>query len=210
MKSTKATALAEKQTSNAAAQDIEAGAPYVAEITVSGVAPLLFHSWNTEAVKEKADAAKGSKTKKEDNIESYVYRLDDRRLGIPGRNLVTAIVAAGRYAQDPRSPRKSMMELLRAALVPLDTVAPFIPPHKDWDYLDRQREVVQRNAITRTRPAMREGWTVKFAVLVNLPQYVGADRLHELASQAGKLCGLCDKRPTYGRFAVTRFDVRKA
>lgn len=189
---------------------IEVTRPYRATLTLLGTAPLLFHSWNVEAVAEKAAAAKGSRAKKEDDVESYVYRLEDGRLGLPGRNFHSALIEAGRYMQDPRSPRKSARDLVRAAIVPLDVIAPLIPDTQEWDYLDRQRVTVQRAGITRCRPAMREGWSVRFAVMITLPQYIRPEILVKLAGDAGTMVGLGDFRPTYGRFAVAGADVSTA
>jgi hypothetical protein len=101
----KATAIG--PVSNGAAQDIALSEPYAVKVTIEGTAPLLFHRWNVEAVKEKAGAAKGSRAKKEDNVESYVYRDDGGHLCLPGEYFRQSIIHAAKYLQDPRSPRKS-------------------------------------------------------------------------------------------------------
>src|SRR6476659_6424764 len=108
-----------KQTSNGARDIIDETAPYIARVMVQGTAPLLFHGWNNESIAEKGKSAKGSKAKKTDYIESYVYRNDAGLLGIPGKNFYASVVEAGRYVQDPRSPRKSARDLCRAGIVPL-------------------------------------------------------------------------------------------
>lgn len=199
------TALAEEQAGGGADRLITGGAPYRAFVTIRGTAPLLFHAWNVESVEEKARAAKNSATKKTDDVNSYVYRTHDGFLGVPGKNMHAAIAEAGRYMPDPRSPRKSARDLLRAGIVPLTVVAAFEPFRREWDYLDRQRVTVQRAGVTRTRPAMLEGWILSFELLVSVPEYVSPTTLHNLITQAGKLCGLCDFRPTYGRFQVDSF-----
>lgn len=201
------TGYSAEQTSNGAKATIDTAFPYRAVVTIEGTAPLLFHAWNVESIEEKGKAAKGSKAKKEDDVESYLYRDGDGRLGVPGKNLVAAIVEAGRSVQDPRSPRKSARDLCRAGLVPLSIHAPFEPATDTYDYLDRQRVTVQRAGITRTRPAMREGWRLRFEVLVNTPEYLPPHLVHLLITNAGRLVGICDFRPTYGRFAVVGFEV---
>lgn len=195
------------QTDNGGKDAIEQTAPYRALITVRGVAPMLFHRWDCEAVKEKGAAAKGSKTKKTDNLESYVYRTTDGLLGVPGINFAGALQEAAKYESDPRSPRKSLRDLVRAAVIALDTVAPLIPETRVWDYEDKRRAPIQRQGVTRVRPAMKEGWQVAFTMLVTLPHYVTPELLAKLATSAGLLAGLCDHRPTYGRFTVTGFEV---
>ena len=190
---------------NGAKAQIEAGLPYRATITVEGVAPLLFHAWNIEAVKEKGAASKGSKAKKSDDLESYVYRTEKGTLGLKGESLHRAICAVGKFHQDPRSPRKSAHDLLMSAVFPLSILAD--TGATTWDFVHQARVVVQRNAITRSRPALNTGWRATFELAVQLPEYVSPQFLNELVMQAGKLNGMGDHRPTYGRFQVVEFKV---
>jgi hypothetical protein len=190
---------------NGAAEAVESGIPYVATVKIKGVADILFHRWNCEAVEAKAKAAKGSKEKKSDNIESYVYRNDDGEICLPGEYLRGAIIGAAKFRQDPRSPRKSAMDLFKAAVVSLTPLASL--GTKEWDYEHKCRVTVQRNGVTRIRPAMKTGWEAEFQLMVNLPEYVPADVLNEVIGNAGRLIGLADFRPTYGRFQVVSFET---
>lgn len=205
----KVTEIGGEAPTNDAADDIAAGRPYVAEVKIRGVSPILFHRWGVEAVAEKAAAAKGSKTKKTDNVESYVYRCDDGTIGIPGEYLRGAICGpqgAAKFRQDPRSPRKSALDLFKAGIVSLTPIATL--GAETWDYLDQRRVTVQRAGITRTRPAMKEGWEATFLLQVLLPQYIAPALLNEVVQDAGRLVGLADFRPTYGRFQVVSFAVQ--
>jgi hypothetical protein len=190
---------------NGAAETLEYSEPYRAAVSIEGSADMLFHRWNVEGVDEKAKAAKGSKAKKTDNIESYVYRLDNGHLGLPGEYLRQAIIHAAKYKQDPRSPRKSAMDLFKAGVVCLTQLADL--GTSKWDYEDRRRAVIQRNAINRTRPAMKSGWVADFEFLINLPEYINTTLLQAVLADAGRLVGVGDFRPTYGRFSVTKFKV---
>jgi hypothetical protein len=184
---------------------IETGMPYRVQVEITGAAKLLFHRWNVEAVAAKADAKKGSRAKKSDDIESYVYRTGNGNLGIPGEYLRQSILGAAKFLQDPRSPRKCALDLFEAGLTNLTDLADL---GKDtWDYVDQRRVTVQRNGITRCRPALNEGWTAQFEILVNLPEYITPERLNEAVQMAGRLIGVGDFRPTYGRFQVTKFTV---
>lgn len=184
---------------------IEAGFPYVATVRLRGVADILFHRWNCEAVAEKANAAKGSKAKKTDDLESYVYRDDAGSLCIPGEYLRGAVIGAAKFRQDPRSPRKSAQDLFKAAVISLTPLAPL--GVADWHYEHKCRVTIQRNGVTRTRPAVKAGWEAEFQLMVNLPEYVPADILNDTITAAGRLIGLADFRPTYGRFQVVSFAV---
>lgn len=180
--------------------------PYTVAVSVQGVADILFHRWNCEAVEEKANAPKGSKGKKTDNIESYVYRNDANEICVPGEYLRMSLVFAAKYRQDPRSPRKSAMDLYKAGLVCLTPLASL--GVDKWDYEDRRRAVIQRNGINRVRPAMRAGWKAEFEFLINTPEYIPQHDLMDVLNTAGRLVGLGDFRPTYGRFSVTNFKIR--
>jgi hypothetical protein len=201
---TTATAIG-PQVTNGAKATIDLSMPYMATCRITGIADLLFHRWNCEAVAEKAGAAKGSKAKKTDNIESYVYRNDENQLCLPGEYLRGSIINAAKFRQDPRSPRKSAMDLYKAAVIALTPLASL--GVSEWDYEHKCRVTVQRNGVTRVRPALKEGWTAELTFLVNLPEYVPPQDLHDVLNMAGKLIGVADFRPTYGRFLVSSFAV---
>lgn len=189
---------------NGGSRSIETSKPFRAEVTIRGDADLLFHRWNCEAVEAKARAAKGSAAKKIDDLESYVYRNCAGELCIPGEYVRQAIIAAAKFRQDPRSPRKSAQDLVKAAVVSLTPLASL--GIKDWHYEHRCRVQVQRNGVTRVRPAISAGWAAAFVLLVNLPEYVPYDMLHGLLTDAGRLIGIGDFRPSYGRFQVIHFE----
>ena len=195
--------------SNDGKRQIEIATPYVATVTVEGVCPILFHRWSCEAVEEKSRAKKGSVAKKTDDLESYVYRCEDGTLGIPGSYFVGSITnprnGAAKYLQDPRSPRKSALDLFKAGVVSLTDLASL--GTKDWDFVDQRRVMVQRSGITRCRPAMNKGWRATFELQILTPEYISKSDLLEVLTQAGRLVGVGDFRPSYGRFQVTNFVV---
>lgn len=193
--------------SNGAQEIIGYEQPYQAIVTIEGTAPILFHAYNVESVKEKAGAAKGSKAKKSDDVESYVYRSPQGYLGIPGLMFCASIAHAARRVQDPSSPRKSMRDLALAVIIPDDEIALFEPKVKDWDFTDIRRVVVQRAAVPRERPAMRAGWRITFRLSVNAPEYVSPAMLRSLITKAGKFSGLGDFRPSFGRYDIVRFET---
>lgn len=201
--------VTESKPSNGGKNTIEASAPYTVECVIEGIADILFHRWNCEAVEAKANAAKNSKAKKSDDVNTYVYRVNDEdpqsNLAIPGEYFRRALCEAGRFRQDPRSPRKSMLDLCKASIVIEEMMSDL--GTNVWDYLHKGRVVIQRNAITRTRPAMRKGWRVTFRVMILCPEYITDDVLHGLASDAGKLIGLADFRPSFGRFKIVKWEL---
>ena len=179
--------------------------PFVAECELTGVCPILFHRWSCEDVELKAKAVKNSKIKKTDNTESYLYRDGDGMICLPSESVRQAIIAAAKYQQDPRSPRKSACDLFKAGVVTLNELAPL--GVTEPDLLDRRRVCVQRAAITRTRPALKEGWQATVVIQILLPEYISPGLLHRVLIDAGRLVGVGDFRPSYGRFQVTKFAL---
>jgi hypothetical protein len=206
-----ATAMAVNKPSNGGAPAIDTELPYMITAKLVGTTDMLLHSWNVESIDEKSKAKKGSTTKKTDNIESYVRRDDEGFIRVPSEYVRMSVINAAKFRQDPRSPRKSAMDLYKAAIVGMEplcklvSVAGEVP--KIWDYEDRRRVTIQRSGITRIRPAFRAGWSLDVLLMVNLPEYIGAAELHDVLAVAGKIVGLGDFRPTYGRFRVTNFEV---
>jgi hypothetical protein len=207
------TATAISEPTNGASEIIETGMPYIALVTIEGSADLLLHAWNCESVEAKSLAKKGSAAKKSDDLESYVKRNEDGVICLPSEYLRMSVINAAKFRQDPRSPRKSAMDLFKAAIVSLKPLSPLTTASGNlptaWDYEHRCRVQVQRNGITRSRPAFREGWKVEVPLLCNLPEYVSPKDLNEVIASAGRLIGVGDFRPTYGRFQVVKFEIQK-
>ena len=195
---------------NGASETIAMGQPYTVDVRIKGTADLLWHRWNVESIDEKSKAAKGSKSKKTDDVESYCYRDAEGYLCLPGEYLRQSVLHAAKFRQDPRSPRKSAMDLFKAALTSTTPLARILvngKPVKQWCGLHQCRVTIQRAGITRTRPMTRSGWEAVVTLLVLLPEYVSPQILNEVVTNAGRLIGVGDFRPTYGRFQIVSFDV---
>lgn len=193
-----------KEPTNGGKEAIDTTIPYTVAVVIEGTADILFHRWNEEAVDEKAKAAKNSKAKKTDDTESYLWRDPEGNICIPGEYLRQSIIHAAKFRQDPRSPRKSAMDLFKAGVVSLTNLASI---GKDKpDYFDKRRVMIQRNGINRVRPAMRVGWRAEFDLSILLPEYISPDLLREVIVDAGRLIGVGDFRPTFGRFSIAKFE----
>lgn len=179
--------------------------PYTARVIIEGASDMLFHRWLVESIDAKSRAPKGSAAKKTDDIEAYVWRLENGHLGIPGEYVRQSMIHAAKFRQDPRSPRKSAMDLYKAAVIPLTILAD--TGQAGWDYLDQRRVQVQRAGVTRIRPALKAGWRAEFEFMVQLPQYVSPGDFQDVLTDAGKVIGIGDFRPTYGRFRIAKFET---
>jgi hypothetical protein len=54
---------------------------------------------------------------------------------------------------------------------------------------------------------MLAGWSAEFVLSVITPEYISQGVLLECLTDAGRLVGMGDFRPTYGRYQITRFDI---
>jgi hypothetical protein len=206
------TNLNEDQLSNDGKLHIETGLPYRVEVEMTGSSDLLFKRWSNEDVAEKAAAKKGSKAKKTDNLEAAVWRNEEGLLCMPTEYLRMSTINSAKYHQDPRSSRKSAMDLFKAGLISMTDLCVIETEKKplgtmEWDYEDKRRVQVQRNGVTRTRPAMHKGWKSRHIFMITVPEYIGPEFLHEVMNRAGILVGVGDFRPSFGRFNVTSFKV---
>jgi hypothetical protein len=77
--------------------------------------------------------------------------------------------------------------------------------YKDKRFVDRRVVVVNRgNKIIGTRPRFNV-WACEFDVHI-LEDVISTQEVMVALEKAGKYKGMCDYRPKFGRFAVTRFD----
>jgi hypothetical protein len=190
---------------NSAAALIAFSEPYIVHLTIEGSTKLIMHRWNVEAVEEKARAKRGSAAKKTDDTESYLYRNEKNHICVPGEYLRMSIVNAAKYMQDPRSPRKSAMDLFKAGVIVLTELAPVLidgKPITEAHGIDRRRAIVNHQGITRSRPFVNAGYQLRFDVQVILPEYIPRDVLAQVTGNAGRLVGIGEIRPSYGRFFV--------
>jgi len=192
------------EVSNGAKVAIESGIPFTLRARVRGVSPgLIMHAWNCEAIAN----LPGKGAKKKDDLETYVRRDDEGYLCIPGEYFRGSMINAGRSRKDPRSSRKSMMDLLKAAVIPLTYLAPISPKSKEWPKVHKCRAVIQRSAITRERPWWPEGWEAQIDLQCIMPEYVSPTVFHDILVDAGRFVGVADYRPTYGRFQVIHSEI---
>jgi hypothetical protein len=200
--------------SNGGMTAIEVDAPYVARVTVTGTTKILWHRWQTDEVEARAKAAKGSVAKNTDNLEASVWRDEDGVICLPGEYLRGSLTdrrnGAAKYRQDPRSPRKSALDLYKASIIPMTELAPITladgsPAHR-WDHVDRRRVVIT-GAVTRERPALSAGWSATVDLMCQSPTYIPPLALAACLNDAGRLVGIGDFRPTFGRFVITTFEI---
>lgn len=194
---------------NGADQYISMDEPWAVNVTIRGVAPMLMHRWNSESIEEKATGPRGSLQRKTDDVESYVWRNEQGYICLPGEYVRQSILGASKRISDPTNVKKRAWELFKASIICTSELAPILVDGKackEWEVLDRRRVKVNQAGITRSRPAFLKGWTAEFTFVNLCPELISYDLLLDRLVSAGRLDGVADFRPTYGRYNVTLFE----
>ena len=177
-----------------------------------GIAPLLMHNGSlanplNPKVKEMREITSLRKKTDENHLElqrlefaASLYLDAKNRVIIPSMNIEGALVEGAKKAKLGKAFKSAVM-------VPDDSVLDFgeaLNPEQLWarneEYSDVRAVLVNNSRVMRTRPIFRQ-WAIEFAAEFDDEQ-INADQLIKAAQDAGRMVGLCDYRPKYGRFSV--------
>lgn len=199
------------------------------ECRIVGVSPMLMHNGrladpNNVFAKQMKELTSKKKNKTDEDC-LLVYKLEwlgglyfDSKIGpyVPDQNIEGCIRDGARIRNKGKAVQAGVtITQLKIPLVcgwPMEKGAP-VEPEKVWDsgkFVD-QRMVVNpstRARVLRTRPVFSE-WFCEFVVNVDDELASAADVVNWL-TDAGRVKGIMDGKPKFGRFVVERADIRKA
>lgn len=180
------------------------------QLEITGTAPLLMHNARlADPLDSMARDLKKvtSKTKKSEDDHAEMARLEflgglyyDPEVGpyIPGDNIFRALIDAGRK-------RKLGKKVIEAIFVtsnvnPVAYKGPRTPAElwSDGNFTLRSSAKVGMQRVNRTRPQFT-GWLTSARLYLDT-DILDLDDLRDIVEIAGKLIGLGDWRPRYGRF----------
>ncbi|MGH2897009.1 MAG: hypothetical protein ACRDPM_27605 [Solirubrobacteraceae bacterium] len=182
-------------------------------MTCTGTTPLLMHNSRlsnpldpvTKALKR--ISAKRTKTE-EDHAE--MARLEhagslyfDPHVGpfIPGQNFDRCLVDAARITKAGKKIERGVFVETDVNPLAYDGPREVDTLWQDANFRHTASVKVQMSRVTRTRPQFRT-WTVE-ADGVYDPSVISLEELGEIADTAGRMIGLGDWRPRFGRFTVS-------
>lgn len=174
-------------------------------VRIEGTAPLLMHSPAGLGGEKKA---RGVIPSPEEEAEGCLYTDGDGKIVVPARCIEGAIVKAGSAKTAPGQGKKTYKQFILAGVQVVPDEVPLI---YEGDYIiDKRRAVIMRQGIIRCRPRF-DKWALEFDIRV-IDAYLlgnGQDaQLKRVFEDAGSLVGLLDFRPRFGRFEVTKFEVK--
>lgn len=183
------------------------------KLKVVGTAPLMMHSdklANPLLPETKAHKELTSKRKKTDEDHLAIARSEfiagaywDEKVGfyIPGQNLDATFWAGAKL-------QRMGVHWKRGALVTTDKAKLLFDgpstPEKLWEdtrFVDCRGVKVGQSKLMRYRPVFLE-WAARVEVAVNTDVIDVAD-VKKAIEDAGKLIGVCEYRPRFGRFEVS-------
>lgn len=182
---------------------------------IQGVSPLLCNRF-TEAdalnvEKGTSNVVRPKKGTPREQAQPKLYVNTEGKPVLPGSNLFSAVIDAGRFIKAG----KSKLTTQRSSLVPagaamLDLELLLLPGKWETD----SRAVVNPSTQGRMmchRPRFDE-WRVKFTLSVDADMF-SADTARELVDLAGQRIGVGDFRPSrkgpFGRFKVVSWKIEK-
>lgn len=181
-------------------------------IRLTGTRPLLMHNARLSdpldpATKALAALTGQRKKSDEDHLEiarteflGSLYTNEDGRVIIPADNLHAMLGdGAKKFKQGP---------LVKSCVTVEDDVILEYKgpndPNKLWEnpaFRLRCQMRVQQNRVSRTRPCFR-GWALTFELTYDADTIPDSDTIKRWIDMAGRMSGLGDSRPKYGRFTA--------
>jgi hypothetical protein len=192
---------------------------YTIDVKIKGTAPLLQHRFPMPSL---AAMSKGG-IKHTGAIDytkewkQYFYANSAGEIYQPASHIEGAMIRAAVNFKIQGKRGKTYKDLFRATVFVTPDEIPHngftVPDELDTDadkplYLDMRPVVVQRSRVVRIRPAFKTGWKLEFTIEI-LDDQVAPELVQDVLALAGKTVGIGDHRPRFGRFTVTRFEVRQ-
>jgi hypothetical protein len=187
------------------------------EARIEGVAPLLMHATNgMDRFNPYYEEKKNINAKRTKKTDADIERLDeieylqsfylDENLEptIPGFVMEACLVSGAkksRLGTDFKAgviiDDSSVKFIYKGSRNPQDLL-------EDANFVNRTSVVINRARIMRVRPMFRN-WVLEFEIQVNT-ELINVKQVEKALNDAGAYSGLCDFRPKYGRFVVTKYQ----
>lgn len=181
------------------------------DVEIRGTAPLLQH--NIEGAEaqmlHKGKRRTGGVANDENEWKNFLYKIDGNgKLGHPSAALESMFVKAARDFKADK--RRTMADTAKATFFCNDTYIQLVG--KTGPDRVNRCSVVNPNTRGRGfryRPEFDAGWVGRVAVTLADTELMPEDRAKEIMEHGGRVIGIGNWRPKFGRFMVTGWKVRK-
>lgn len=179
-------------------------------VEIEGVKPLIMHS--TRGMTEGPKNTRGGKASSEDEAKMGLYLDKEGNIVIPADVLLGVLKSSAVDFKVPGKGKKTFKNYIDSGLEIVPEAPPLISDG-GW-VIDVRPVAIKGSKILRSRPRF-DDWKVQFTIQLNDPEtfldpydkeYGGGSNIHDILEAAGQFKGICDYRPRFGRFKVTRFE----
>ncbi len=192
---------------------------YTVSCSIEGIAPLMQHRFPMPDLATQRKGGTRSTGAKDYTIEwkDYFYAEPDGQIYQPASHLEGALINAAASFKVAGKRGKTYKDLFKANIFVDPQAIPhegfMVPEELDTDadkplYLDARPVVVQRARVVRIRPCFKAGWKLSFEIQV-IDDEIQPSMLNDVIALAGRVVGIGDYRPRFGRFMVTEFETHK-
>jgi hypothetical protein len=166
------------------------------EVAIKGVSPLIQNRFNDVS----EDKTKKKEYNDEDEAKQRLY-INQNIIYQPAEHIERAMQKAG--VNFKYSGKKSFLDFIKSGIF----INPDFIPHKIQGYeIDKRPVNIMKMKIMRCRPIFKE-WELDFNIEC-INDDISEKTLNEILVYAGKFIGIGDYRPRYGRFIITKFNLR--
>ncbi len=181
------------------------------KLKIKGTSPMLMHSdrfANPLNPSTKAHKELTSKRKKTDEDHAAIARsefigslyIDKDGPYIPGMNIDSCLVEAAKMNKLGKTVKRAMMVLEDKVSLRYDGPRTAEGLADDPRFIDARSVRVSMARLTRFRPRF-DDWSAECTLAVDTDQ-INLNEVKQIVENAGKLIGLGDFRPRFGRFVV--------
>ena len=165
------------------------------QFTIRGTSPMLMHRYPMDAEQGGEAKRKGEQYDPVEDAQKGLYQ-NDQGCFIPSTWIEACLREAGKAFKKGKATYKAIIQ--SSTFISPDEIPMGL---KTYDSIDRRPAVVQRNRIVRSRPMFKPGWQITFDVEYD-EQEIKEEVLLQILTEAGRVKGIGDYRPKFGRFEV--------
>ena len=174
------------------------------KVRIEGTRPLLMHRISDLG---NGNSKRGKQHDPEKEAAAAVYRDAEGNIVVPMLNVLSALRDAAVDFRVAGKGKKTHKNYIYAGIriepeeIPLE-----YEPNGDKPWAVDIRPVVlnKKDRIPRARPRF-DKWALEFVIQIVDP-IINPDSLKAILEAAGRYVGLCDFRPLFGLFQVTKFE----
>ena len=172
-------------------------------VSIRGIAPLMHERFDPTPSSNKR---RKNYVPQEEAIKK-LYRNKEGKIYQPAVHIEGALINAAKNFQ--MKGRKSYMDFFKSSVLVLPEEIFFKEPKDPENYdIDERPVVIQRARVLAWRPKW-ENWAFDFIIRILQEEMIDDVTLKEILDYAGAYEAIGSFRKKFGRFEVTKFEVKK-